>query len=236
MLSSLLRGISEYSAITRGLYYFNHIPSAFPDFGKRLFDFATNGNKHAVARETVNEESFLALSSNLVSLYNLTGKDDMWNDVHDASLEEGKFGLGVVLISMKTTCRLCSKELRPKTSRVVNVIVYHESRGSFMGCRIPKVCSNRSCKLIQHYGYYSIRESRFYNEDWQANNYLLSSGKTAFDMQLLRKFEVEILIGKLSFKEKADIYNEVNGYADHVMLGNEECKEDGLREKQEGFR
>lgn len=148
MLSSLLRGISEYSAITRGLYYFSHIPRAFPDFGKRLFEFATNGNKDAVARETVNAESFLALSSNLVSLYNLTGKEDMWKDVHDASLEEGKFGLGVVLMSMKTNCRICNKELRAKTSRVVNVIVYHELRGSFMGCRIPKVCSNRSCKLF----------------------------------------------------------------------------------------
>lgn len=236
MLSSLLQGISEYSAITRGLYYFSHIPRAFPDFGKRLFEFATNGNKDAVARETVNAESFFALSSNLVSLYNLTGKEDMWKDVHDASLEEGKFGLGVVLMSMKTNCRICNKELRAKTSRVVNVIVYHELRGSFMGCCIPKVCSNRSCKLIQHYGYYSIGESRFYDEDWHENDYLLSSGKTAFDMQLLRKFEVEILIGKLSFKEKADIYNEVNGYDDYVTLGDEECKEDGRKEKQESFR
>lgn len=55
-------------------------------------------------------------------------------------------------------------------------------------------------------------------------------------MQLLRKFEVEILIGKLSFKEKADIYNEVNGYDDYVTLGDEECKEDGRKEKQESFR
>ena len=33
-------------------------------------------------------------------------------------------------------------------------------------------------------------------------------------MKLLSKFEVEILLGKLSFKEKADIFNEVNGYSD----------------------
>lgn len=32
-----------------------------------------------------------------------------------------------------------------------------------------------------------------------------------FDMKLLYKFDVEILIGKLSFKEKVDIYNEVYG-------------------------
>lgn len=33
-------------------------------------------------------------------------------------------------------------------------------------------------------------------------------------MNLLRKFQVEIVIGKLSFKEKADIYNESHGYQD----------------------
>lgn len=38
------------------------------------------------------------------------------------------------------------------------------------------------------------------------------SGKIVFDMKLLRKFEVEILLGKLSFKEKVDIYNEMYGY------------------------
>ena len=204
--------------IYRGLYYFTHIPRAFPEFGNRLFAFATKGNKDAVKCDMVNAESFLALSSNLVSLYNLTGNEDLWKEVHDASLTEGMFGFGVVLLSEKGSCRLCSKQLTAKTSRVVNVVVYHETKGSFMGCRIPKVCSNRSCNLIQHYGYYTIGESKYYDEDWQQNDYLLSSGKTAFDLKLLRKFEVEILLGKLSFKEKADIYNEVHGYDAFVVF------------------
>ena len=43
MFSSLLRGIHDLSVITRGLFDFTQIPRAFPGFGKRLFEFATNG-------------------------------------------------------------------------------------------------------------------------------------------------------------------------------------------------
>ena len=39
-------------------------------------------------------------------------------------------------------------------------------------------------------------------------------------MNLLRKFQVEVLLGKLSFKKKADIYNENHGYED-AASGNE---------------
>lgn len=79
-----------------------------------------------------------------------------------------------------------------------------------MGSHIPKLCSHRSCKLVQHYGYNIIGEDMVFGEDQNELEYMLSSGKTAFEMQLLRKFE--ILVGKLSFQEKANIYNNVHGY------------------------
>ena len=135
--------------------------------------YVYHGNCGAVTCDIVNEESFLTLSSNLVSLYNLTGHEDLWKELHDASIKEGMYGLGDVLMSGKSTCRLCSKQLTAKTLRVVNVMVYHETRGSFMGSRIPKECSNRSCKLIQRYGYYTIGESKFY--DTESNVYALRS-------------------------------------------------------------
>ena len=109
MLSSLLQGITDFSVIFGGLYYFTHIPRSFPEFRNRLLLFATKGNKDAATCDMVNAESFLLLLSNLLSLYNLTGYEDLWEELHDASLKEGMFGLGVVLVSKKSTCRLCSK-------------------------------------------------------------------------------------------------------------------------------
>lgn len=152
------KGIYNLSVITRGIFYITHIPRAFPDFGKNLFEFATNGKPDSVAHDTVNADSFLALTSNVSSLYNLKCETDLWKELHHASLEQGKCGLGAVLLSKKTKCRLCGKDLKVKPSRVVNVIIYHETRGTFLGCRLPKLCSSCSCNLTQHYGYYTLGE------------------------------------------------------------------------------
>ena len=213
MLSKLLRGIYDLSVVNRGLFFLRHIPSVLPEFSKKLFLFATKGNEDSVAAD-VNEECFVALSANLSSLFNLDEEEKLWKELHSSSLKDGKNGLGVVLVSKKDSCQSCNKKLSVKASRICNVVVYHESRGTFLGCRIGKVCSNRACNVTQHYGFYTVGEDKYYDEDWSEHEYLLSSGKTAFDMKLLSKFEVEILLGKLSFKEKADIFNEVNGYSD----------------------
>ncbi|CAH3186566.1 unnamed protein product [Porites evermanni] len=173
-------------------------------------------------------EQLTAMTGNLLSFYGVKNEETLWTELHGSSLKEGKYGLGVVLISEKESCRLCGKVLAVKFAKAVNVVVYHEGRGTFMGCRVPKVCCNKSCKLIQHYGYYTFQDNKFYDDDWEKQEYFLSTGKTAFHMNLLLKFEVEILIGKLSFKEKADIYNEVHGcVCDHDDNSKEHGKKKG---------
>ena len=42
--------------------------------------------------------------------------------------------------------------------------------------------------------------------------YFVSSQETGFEMSLLKKFDLELLIGQLSYKQKADIYNVYEGY------------------------
>jgi len=148
-------------------------------------------------------EQLTAMTGNLLSFYIAKNEETLWTELHGSSLKDGKYGLGVVLISKKESCRLCGNVLVAKFTKAVNVIVYHEAHGTFMGCRVPKVCRNKYCKMIQHYGYYTVEDNKFYEEDWEKQEeYFLSKGKTA---------EVEVLIGKLSFKEKADIYSEVHG-------------------------
>lgn len=55
-------------------------------------------------------------------------------------------------------------------------------------------------------------------------------------MKLLRKFEVEILLGKLSFKEKADIYNEMYAYDALITKAEDDREEDCKKEKQRSVR
>ena len=76
------------------------------------------------------------------------------------------------------------------------------------------VCVYRGCNVTQFYGYFKEGEKQgiIYDIDWKAHAYFLSSQETGFEMSMLRKFDVELLIGNISYKQKAEIYNVFNGY------------------------
>ena len=43
-------------------------------------------------------------------------------------------------------------------------------------------------------------------------SYFISSRETAFEMSMLTKLDADILIGVMSYKQSADIYNYIHGY------------------------
>lgn len=46
------------------------------------------------------------------------------------------------------------------------------------------------------------------------NKYFISSQETVFDLQLLVRYDVQLLIGQVSYKQTAEIYNAIHGYDD----------------------
>ena len=90
--------------------------------------------------------------------------------------------------------------------------MYDDVKGTFLASKISKICCNRKCQFTQHYGYHTVANEKFFDEDWCTNEFMVSTLKTAFSMDFLKKLEIEILIGKMSFKEKAEIYNAVHRY------------------------
>lgn len=42
--------------------------------------------------------------------------------------------------------------------------------------------------------------------------YFVSSSETAFEVKMLIKFDAELLLGQISYKQKADIYNYSHSY------------------------
>ena len=48
-----------------------------------------------------------------------------------------------------------------------------------------------------------------YDTNWP---YFMSTQRTAFKLSMINKFDVELLIGQISYKQKSDIYNYVHGY------------------------
>lgn len=119
--------------------------------------------------------------------------------------------MGVVLISSETECCQCGKLLNLRRDRSSTIVIYDPNPGT----HFHKVCSNSNCSVVQYYGYYSTGsgQSKGYNANWMSLPWFVSSSLTAFSMDLLRRVDSEILIGQLSYKQIADIYNNINsGY------------------------
>lgn len=66
----------------------------------------------------------------------------------------------------------------------------------------------------KHYGYYTRGDSSevTYNDDALSLPYFMCFRKTSFSMEILKKFDMECVIGQLSYKQRAEIYNGYHGY------------------------
>ena len=49
-----------------------------------------------------------------------------------------------------------------------------------------------------------------YDPEWSLLSYIMSSRETAIAMEFLKRLDKEILIGQISYKQRADIYNAVH--------------------------
>ena len=50
----------------------------------------------------------------------------------------------------------------------------------------------------------------YYDKDWASLPFFMSSRETAFTMKMMQRLDTEILIGQLSYKQRADIYNHIH--------------------------
>ena len=89
-----------------------------------------------------------------------------------------------------------------------------------------KICKNTRrglCNTVQYYGYHSKQTGALtYDLKWRELPYFISSRETAFEMSMLIKLDADILIGLMSYKQRADIYNYIYGYNKGAKSANEE--------------
>ena len=69
----------------------------------------------------------------------------------------------------------------------------------------------------QYYGYSSqgSQSVAYYDVDWMDHEYFVSTSEAAIEMNMLKKFDYELLLGQISYNQKAEIYNYSNGYPVH---------------------
>ena len=131
--------------------------------------------------------------------------------------EEGFQGksLGIVLISDNNKCKLCGGDLLVRADRPSFPIVYSDDVGTASGTHFRKYCQNnwKGCSFTQFYGFHTKGNDSevIYDDNYHQLPYFLSSHMTAFQMKLLN-LTAEILLGQISYRQRADIYNYVHGY------------------------
>ena len=90
------------------------------------------------------------------------------------------------------------------TCTLQRLTLYTASLGTVPATHFHKLCRNsrKGCHVVQYYGYSkSGIGSMFYNTNWMTLPYFLSSQETSFEMKMLKDFDVELLIGQISYQK-----------------------------------
>ena len=177
-------------------------------------EFATAGKTCA---DTVTPEQARVFMENIQTLNARAFDTDdvLFREIIQTKIPSGR-PLGVPLVSTNNMCLLCGSKLLLRKDRPAPMVLYDESQGTIPASHFHKNCSQRACTFTQYYGYYTTATVKscgaLYNQDWESLPYFVASKETAFSTKLLRRLDAEIVIGQMSYKQRADIYNCVHDY------------------------
>ena len=120
--------------------------------------------------------------------------------------------LGVVLVTSHDTCIMCHSKLLVRKDCPAFIIIYDNRMGTVHSTHFYRYCTNHACGYLHHYGYYTSGKASqtsqvVFEKEWESLRYFLSSRKMAFSLNLLKRFNSEILFGQMSFKQCAKVYN-----------------------------
>ena len=215
MLKLVSTQIRKVSVLRRLIFAVINLPDDLPNLWDVVVQFATKNDDCSIS---ANEIRVLIENIQEVDSVAFATDSELLQELMKFQIPKQK-PLGLILVSSNQSCPLCGKHLLLRKDRPASLVVYDDQLGSVPGSHYHKYCS---CGLTQYYGYYTISGSTdvLYNSEWECLPYFVSSRETAFSIKLLKQFNAEILLGKLSFKQCADVYNHLHSYS----KGNEQPK------------
>ena len=210
MLGSLSTVIKDASTLRRMVFAAAYLPPNTPNFWGIVVEFATSG---MTTRSAVTPEQARVLMENLKILDKQAFSTDqqLTQELSQMPMPPTNKPLGLILLSPRESCTLCGSKLLVRADKASSVVVYDNNLGTVPATHFHKCCSRRSCPYTQFYGYYTCSDScTYYNDDYRELPFFMSTRETAIAMSLLKCLDAEVLIGQLSYKQRADIYNEVH--------------------------
>ncbi len=206
----------KVSVINRLVFASSVLPRDCPKFWEIVCCFATK-NEDTQTQASLTPEKTKTFIQNLQFLEPTAfiSHQELAIDLQSSAGPSLTKPLGVVLISPNSKCTACSSGLLVKADRPSKIVLYTEQFGTIHGTHYRKICKrfHAGCSFVQHYGYHTNGgENVVYEDDSLSLPYFISTRETGFQTSLLQRFDIEILIGQLSYKQRSDIYNLQHGY------------------------
>ena len=201
--------VPDPSVFRRLLFAAIQLPKSTPGYSRIVTDFAFEK-----CEKKPKPDDTLLLLENLEFLSKQAFRTDK-ELVEELCCHEGfrDHPLGVVLVPTNSTCKSCKGNLKIRGDRPSYLTLYTDDMGTVPATLFRKYCCNshRGCTFTQHYGFHTFNENEksemIADSNWDNLPYFISTSKTGFSLSLLEKFDCELLLGQLSYKQKCDIYN-----------------------------
>ena len=204
-------GLRDPAVLRRLMFAAVFLPKELPDYWSGITQF--------IGQEAETKESVRVAVENLDVLHSAAFSTDsaLASEMRTLCSEKpGSQPLGIILIPSNLQCSKCGGKLHVKSDRPSRVTIYTEPLGTVVGTHYHKVCQNfrKSCAFRQYYRYSSegSQSITYYDMDWESNSYFMSSSETSFELGMLQKFDAELLLGQISYSQRAEIYNYSHRY------------------------
>lgn len=215
MLSLVSQSVKDASVLRRLEFAATYLPHDMPDYADYVIAFALKNNE---ARNYLTPQQALQFVENIKFADSAALASDV-NLVKEIVMMKSLGSddpLGVILISSISDCRNCGMKLYTRSGRTCKVTIYDDVLGTLPATHYTRYCRKKGCSLQQHYGYYTQGDPSIvrYDEEWYNESYFMSTRETAFSMDMLKRLDHEVLIGQISYKQRAELYNMIHWQTD----------------------
>ena len=212
MFALVSKSVKDTSVLRRLQFAAAFLPKDIPKYGEAITSFALTGKED---RNSLNPAQAVQIVENLAMVDSaaLASDVELTREIVAMKRPESDAPIGYPLISNKSKCGKCGSKLYIRESRFSSVTLYHDQLGTLPGTHYTRYCRRKGCSFQQHYGYYTEGDCSevMYDSDWSEEQFFMSTRETGFCMDMLRRLDKEILIGQISYKQRADLYNAIHG-------------------------
>ena len=215
MLSLVSKHLNDPSVLRKAEFAARFYPRSMPRFWDQVATFSLRNREH---RNSLSPDQARHLVENIevIDEEALASDVNLTKEIVEMARPGTDTPLGIVLISNKESCRKCGSKLYLRQDRPSTITVYDDTMGTLPGTHYSRYCRKAGCSLQQHYGFFTTGNSTDmqFDDDWLTLPYFMSTRETVFKLEFLCRLDIEVLIGQVSFKQRADIYNAIHGYVE----------------------